>query len=128
MGKRRLYDEDVHEVFSSFGVNIPVFFEALRYRQQLTPEGAFPYPARDMERMTGLTYKQQLRAHKILETTGWIQTNRRRAIKGGTITYFYVTEFARGLIKNTVRKRSMAEIKRNFVKSLGKKRAELVCG
>lgn len=107
MGKRRLFDEDVSDVFRAFGLSIAVYFEALRYRQQLKPGHFFAYPTEDITKNTGLSYKQQLRAHKVLKSCEWIETDRVRASGGGTVTIFRVTELAYEAIKDTRRKRGV---------------------
>lgn len=114
MGKRRLYDEDVHDVFDTFGVEVAIYFEAIRYRQQLKLGEFFAYRVSEITKNTGLSYKQQLRVHKILEATGWIKTKRGWQNGGGTITLFKITELAADIIKDTPRRRSAADIKRQL--------------
>lgn len=109
MGKRRLYDEDVQEVF---GLPVAIYFEALRYRQQLKPGGFFSYETGDMTRNTGLSYKQQLRAHKLLKAAAWIETKRGFQDKGGTVTLFRLTDAALDIAKDTPRKRTLKQKRR----------------
>lgn len=108
MGKRRLYDEDVQEVF---GVSVAVYFEALRYRQQLHVGEFFAYGAADITRRTGLSYKQQLRAHKVLRDREWVETGRSIKNGGGTVTLFRLTDLALEVVKDTPRKRSARQIR-----------------
>lgn len=117
MGKRRMFDEDVHEVFREFGVEVAIFFEAVRYRQQLDKDHFFPFKIADIKSSTGLTYRQQLRARRVLESTGWIITKRGL----GSIVYYKVTDLAKKLIKHTPRKRSRAEMAQIRVKRFSKK-------
>lgn len=109
MGKRRLYDEDVQEIF---GLSIAIYFEALRYRQQLKPSEFFAYDTYDITRNTGLTYKQQLRAHKVLAAASWIDTRRGWNEKGGTVTLFCITVLALDIAKDTPRKRYIKKLQR----------------
>lgn len=117
MGKRRLYDEDVHDVFGFFGVGVAIYFEALRYRQQLRPGEFFRYPVKDINKNTGLSYKQQLRTHKILRETNWIETKRGWHDEGGTVILFRITQMAQDIIKDTPRRRNVDDLRRQL--SLG---------
>jgi hypothetical protein len=114
MGRRRLYDEDVHEVFSFFGVEVAIYFEAIRYRQQLTPGQFFQFTREDIRKRTDLTFKQQARVRRVLEATEWVETKRGYQKKGGTVTCFQLTEMAKDLIKKTPRKRDMSELKGKY--------------
>ena len=106
MGKRRIYDEDVFDTFSSFGVGIAIYFEAIRYRQQLTPDSPFPFRRSAIEDKTGLTIYQQRRARNLLATVGWLEVERRSSANGGSITHYRISDFAKDLIKSgTQRKR-----------------------
>lgn len=110
MGKRRIYDEDVHEVFGLFGVEVAIFFEAVRYKQQLHKGYFFPFPSKEITKKCDLSYKQQLRVRKVLETTGWLETQR-----GGENTccvHYRVTELAESLIRKTPRRRDTTIIRR----------------
>ena len=109
MGKRRLYDQDAEEVF---GLPVAIYFEAIRYRQQLKPGEFFTYQTKDMTKNTGLTYKQQLRAHKLLVAAGWLETRRTFRERGGTITLFRITGVAMDITKNTSRKRQFRQKQR----------------
>lgn len=115
MGKRRMFDDDVEECFDK---PIAIYFEALRYRQQLSPDDFFMYRTEDMQKRTGLSYKQQLRAHKWLLDTDWIEVVRKRDRNGGSILFFRITAFAKSLIKDTVRRRNATEFRQFFVKNL----------
>lgn len=66
------------------------YFEAIRYRQQLTPGVSFVYRADVIEAVAGLTRRQQVDAKKILEGSGWIETTK---TAGGL--RFWVTDLAR---------------------------------
>lgn len=109
MGKRRLYDEDAEEVF---GLSVAIYFEALRYRQQLRPGEFFTYETKDVTKNTGLTYKQQLRAHKVLIAAGWIESKRTYRERGGTAVLFRITNIALDIIKDTHRKRYIKQKQR----------------
>ncbi len=118
MGKRRMYDDDVEECFDK---PIAIFFEAIRYRQQLTPGEFFTFTADKIQVKSGLTYKQQLRARKWLTGLGecsWIETMRKRGKDGGTVLDYKVTAFAKEVLKHNVYKR---DLRRAF----GKKKAQL---
>lgn len=114
MGKRRLYDEDVHEVFDSFGVGVAIYFEAIRYRQQLYDDEFFAFSSEDIKKRTDLTYRQQARVRRILQATGWIQTERGFRPTGGTITRFRISDMARDLIKVTPRRRNIQALKNSI--------------
>lgn len=121
MGKVRLFDNDVEECFDK---SIAVYFEALRYRAQLYDEGVFfPFSVAEMTKRTGLTYKQQWRAHQWLEGLGerkWIET-KRLSTKGKNVLHFRVTDFAYGLINQTVRRYDVRTLKQKVVNNLGSK-------
>jgi hypothetical protein len=113
-----MYDEDVHEVFDTFGVEVPIYFEAIRYRQQIVPEEFFPFTRAQIQKNTDLTPKQQARTRRILTATGWLETRRGFNRKGGTVTLFRITNFARSLIKDTPRRRNLAALKGPLVRRL----------
>lgn len=73
------------------------YFEAIRYRQQLTPRKSFAFKSTAIKDISGLSYKQQLKAKKVLEGSGWIETDRIRKGKGTVLT-FLVTKLARDAI------------------------------
>ena len=109
--KRRIYDEEVHEVFDTFGVEVAIYFEAIRYRQQLhldkTAEGEnrfqfFPFKREDIQKRTDLSFSQQRRTRLILSTTGWIETKRQN-----DATCFKLTKLALECTKNTKRRRNL---------------------
>lgn len=76
MGKRCFYDLDVQDAFGLFGLEVAVYFEVLRFRQQLFENNFFTYTAEEITRNCGLSYKQQIRARNVLEATDWIEVRR----------------------------------------------------
>lgn len=97
---RRMYDKEVHEVFDTFGIGVAIYFEAIRYRQQLhtNEEGSylpFPLTREKIHQLTGLSVWQQYRAKKVLDVCNWIEVGKKRAKKGGTVSYFRVGDLAR---------------------------------
>jgi len=112
---KRMYDEEVHEVFGLFGSEVAIYFEAIRYRQQLTPDQYFGFSREDIKKRTDLTFKQQARVRRILEAMEWLDTKKGYQKKGGTVTTFKVTDMAKDLIKKTPRKRDLSELKGKYM-------------
>jgi hypothetical protein len=72
-----MWDNEIAEVFDLWGgETIARYFEAIRYRQQLTPNEMFAYRAADIKKVSGLSYKKQLHAKKVLVGSGWLETQR----------------------------------------------------
>lgn len=70
----RAWDDEVAECFDLWGgVKVAAYFEALRYRQQLTPDEYFSLPSNTIEHLTGLTRHQQRTSRGVLEGSGWIE-------------------------------------------------------
>ena len=123
MGKQIvcMWDDEVAEVFELFGrERTAKFFEALRYRQQLYKkdgkEQFFPYKAKDIHRNTGVGYKPQQRARKVLEATGWIEVKKHATAKENSVLHYRITDQAKELIKDIRRKRNMSAMRRKSVK------------
>lgn len=104
MGKRRYFDEDVNEVFDTFGVEVAIYFEVLRYRQQLN-KGFFPLARTKIKERADLTFAQQRRARVLLETVGWIETKRHNQA-----TMFRITELAKECTKHTIRRHNVRNL------------------
>jgi len=124
MGSQNLviWDEEIADCFSLWGGRkIAIYFEALRYRQQLFKQDEyFPYSATSLEKNIGLTYKQQLHAKKVLEGSGWLETRRKQNTKKGSALFYRVTELAREATSHIKRPRDITELKREAVKNIGR--------
>lgn len=119
MGSQTLviWDEEIADCFDLWGGRkIAVYFEALRYRQQLTKGEFFAYASSHLERNTGLTYKQQLSAKKVLEGSGWIETTRKQNHKKGSSLYYRLTDLAFEATKHIKRPRNLKDLRQELVK------------
>jgi len=118
MGKQivSIWDDEIAECFELFGGHhTATYFEALRYRQQLTKDAWFSYKGREIRKNTGLTYKRQKLAKDVLEATGFIETQRHSTQTHGNSLFFRLTDTAYDVIKHTKRRRNMTMIKAQYV-------------
>ena len=123
MGSQNLviWDEEIADCFSLWGGRkIAIYFEALRYRQQLFKDEFFPYSAVSLEKNSGLTYKQQLYAKKVLEGSGWVDTRRKQNTKKGSALFYKITELAFEATGHIRRPRNLTELRREVVNNLGR--------
>lgn len=116
-----MWDHEVAECFDLWKDNKHLvhgelcarYFEALRFRQQLTPGESFIYKASKIEEMSGLSYKRQLKARSVLEGSGFIEAKRVRNGKGTAIS-FRLTELAREATGHIPHKRDAKLLKLHF--------------
>lgn len=108
MGKLnlRIFDDGVAEVFEAFGgKDTALYFEAVRYRQQLFRGKSFTFRSKDIRQRTGLSYQKQRLACQVLSATGWIESA--VTSKGKE---FKITSQGYDLTKYTKRRRDVREI------------------
>jgi len=120
MGKQivRIWDSEVAECFELFGgQKTAMYFEALRYRQQLKKGQLFAYSVEDIKKSTGLSYEAQKRAKDVLVGTGWIKAERRTQANGGNVQCFQLAELAYEATKKTPRRRNVFAMRQKLVNS-----------
>jgi hypothetical protein len=112
-----VWDKEVAECFELWGgQTIATYFECLRYKQQITPDKGFVLSSREIQQQTGLGLWKQQNARKVLEGSGWIETQRDRdGIR------FAITDLARDAIKHIPHKRNVADIYKRFRFSTGQR-------
>lgn len=102
----RAWDIEVAECFDLWGgEKIAAYFEALRYRQQLTPGVYFPLSTGTIEHLTGLTRHQQRTSREVLVGSGWIDTR-----MFTNLIEYRLTALAREATKHIPHKHSSEEI------------------
>lgn len=113
MGKRKVlvWDDNVEECFNT---QTAIYYEALRYWQKLQKEEWFEYHPVVITKVTGLTYKEQLRCRKLLVGAGWIEMKRIGSEQGGSRVFFYITDLARHATKDTLRRYTRRDILQLF--------------
>lgn len=89
IGRRHLID----------GTLVARYFEALRFRQQLKPRTPFVFKSEDIRQVSGLSYKRQLKARKVLVGSGWISARFVRA-DNGTVLQYEITDLGREAIRH----------------------------
>ncbi len=113
---RRMFDQEVAETFDTWGLGVAIYFEVIRYRQQLHEGEFFPMSREKIKQLTGLSYWQQHRVKKILTVCDWIETIKKRDKRGGTINHFRVGAKAKEALEQVQRPQlnRLLKLKRNF--------------
>ncbi len=110
-----VWDKEVAECFELWGgQNVAIYFECLRYRQQIAPKDSFVLSSKEIEAQSGLSLWRQQNARKILEGAGWIITQRDRdGIR------FTITDYAREATKHITHKRNISNLYAKYRFSTG---------
>lgn len=103
-----VWDKEVEEFFDEYGngQTIAVYFECLRYRQQLTPKQPFTISSKQVERQTGLKAWSQQNARRLLDAAGWIESH----FDGRGYTSL-VTDVGRQAVSHIKHRRSTIELR-----------------
>lgn len=127
MNKRviRVYDPEIADCFELFGgEKTAIFFEALRYRQQLFEGQFFSFKSSHIKKMTSLGYRLQIAAREVLEATGFIETRRCADGVSNSIMQYKITPSAFKAIAHTPypQGHKFYNMKREFTKKFNPKR------
>lgn len=115
MGKLsfRIHDNTVSETFELFGgEDTALYFEALRYRQQLFKRGEkFSYKTSKIQERTGLSHHKQRLAREVLAAVGWIAVER----NSNGFTFLLLGD-AYEATKHTQRRRNVREFYEKYAR------------
>lgn len=111
------FDREVAECFDSWeGEDIARFYEALRFREQLSPGKLFIFKATDIRKYSGLPIKRQLEAKRVLVGSGWIETVRTQI---GML--YRITPLAKDATKLIPHRRNLTAARKAFAQKRDKK-------